>query len=66
MGPCCDVVACSKLPARSFAHGGLGQHERERLERQIEAHGAAIDELVYRLYGLAADDIRIVEEPSAR
>lgn len=30
----------------------LGQRERERLERQVEAHEAAIDELVCRLYGV--------------
>jgi len=40
----------------------LGQNERERLERQVEAHEAAIDQLVYKLYGLGDDDIRVVEE----
>ena len=30
----------------------LGQHERERLERQVEAHESGIDALVCRLYGV--------------
>ena len=30
----------------------LGHNERERLERQVEAHEARIDELVCRLYGV--------------
>jgi hypothetical protein len=30
----------------------LGHHERERFERQVEAHEAAINELVCRLYGV--------------
>jgi hypothetical protein len=35
--------------------------EKERLERQIEATDKAIDSLVYELYGLTEEEIRIVE-----
>jgi hypothetical protein len=41
--------------------GGLGDHERERLERQVEAHEQRIDELVYALYALGPEDIKNVE-----
>jgi hypothetical protein len=37
-------------------------HERTALERQIEATDREIDRLVYGLYGLSADEIRLVEE----
>jgi hypothetical protein len=36
--------------------------ERERLERRIAATDREIDTLVYELYGLTEDEIRIVEE----
>jgi hypothetical protein len=35
--------------------------ERESIERQIEATDKAIDALVYKLYGLTEEEIRIVE-----
>ena len=35
--------------------------EKERLERQIQATDRQIDKLVYELYGLTAEEIRIVE-----
>ncbi|MHB0967466.1 MAG: Eco57I restriction-modification methylase domain-containing protein [Bellilinea sp.] len=35
--------------------------EKERLERQIQATDRQIDNLVYELYGLTAEEIRIVE-----
>ena len=44
----------------------LGQHKRERLERQVEAHEAAIDELVYKLYGLSDEDTPVIEEGTVR
>lgn len=44
----------------------LGQHERERLEREVEAHEAGIDQLVYKLYGLTDEHIRVVEEARPR
>ncbi len=36
-------------------------HEKERLERQIESTDGQIDRLVYELYGLTDEEIRIVE-----
>jgi len=36
-------------------------NEKEALHRQIAATDAQIDQLVYKLYGLTADEIRIVE-----
>lgn len=35
--------------------------EKERLERQIDVTDKAIDTLVYELYGLNEDEIKIVE-----
>ena len=35
--------------------------EKRRLERQIEATDGEIDRLVYELYGLTEEEIRIVE-----
>jgi hypothetical protein len=36
--------------------------DRERLRRQIEAGDREIDALVYELYGLTGEEIRLVEE----
>jgi predicted type IV restriction endonuclease len=41
-------------------------HERTALARQIEATDREIDRLVYELYGLSDEEIRIVEEATAR
>ena len=35
--------------------------EKERLEKQIKSTDDGIDKLVYHLYGLSQDEIRIVE-----
>jgi hypothetical protein len=35
--------------------------EKEMLQRQIQATDAQIDRLVYELYGLTEEEIRIVE-----
>jgi hypothetical protein len=37
------------------------EHEKTLLRRQVEATDAAIDKLVYELYGLTAEEIAIVE-----
>ena len=37
------------------------EQERTMLSRQIEATDGAIDKLVYELYGLTEEEIRIVE-----
>ena len=36
-------------------------HEKERLEKQIKSTDGAIDKLVYELYGLSEEEVRIVE-----
>jgi hypothetical protein len=36
--------------------------EKERLERQIKSTDGGIDKLVYALYGLSEEEIRIVED----
>jgi len=41
------------------------EHEKTLLSRQVEATDAAIDALVYELYGLTAEEIRIVEGKEA-
>jgi hypothetical protein len=41
-------------------------HERMALERQLGATDLEIDRLVYELYGLSEEEIRIVEEATAR
>ena len=40
--------------------GAVGR-EREELERRIKRTDGDIDELVYRLYGLTEEEIRVVE-----
>jgi len=44
-----------QLPAANTAH------DREMIQRQIDAADRAIDALVYELYGLTEEEIRIVE-----
>ena len=41
-------------------------NEKERLQRQIDATDREIDALVYELYGLTEEEIRIVEEGTGR
>jgi hypothetical protein len=40
-------------------------HEQTQLQRQFTATDGQLDRLVYELYGLTADEIRIVEEGAA-
>jgi hypothetical protein len=44
--------------------GAKTPNEKERLQRQIAATDAQIDQLVYELYGLTPDEIKIVEGAS--
>jgi len=41
-------------------------HDKTVLQRQIDATDRQIDQLVYELYGLTDDEIKIVEEAAAR
>jgi hypothetical protein len=36
--------------------------ERERIEREIAVRDEKIDEIVYELYGLTEEEIRVVEQ----
>ncbi|MBI4685359.1 MAG: hypothetical protein HY755_09185 [Nitrospirae bacterium] len=38
-------------------------HEKTSLQRQIEATDKQIDQLVYELYGLTEEEIRIFDAP---
>ncbi len=38
------------------------EHEKTALQRQIEATDRQIDNLVYELYGLGEEEIRLIEE----
>ena len=38
------------------------EQEKTMLSRQIEATDASIDKLVYDLYGLTEEEIRVLEE----
>ncbi len=40
---------------------GLSPREKEMLQRQIEMTDFAIDKLVYELYGLTEEEIKVVE-----
>ena len=40
-------------------------HEKESFQRQFDAADGEIDQLVYQLYGLTNEEIRIVEEATA-
>jgi hypothetical protein len=42
-----------------------GEAQRGAIQRQIETTDAAIDRLVYELYGLTKEEIAIVEGASA-
>ena len=37
-------------------------HEKTAIQRQIDATDRQIDQLVYELYGLAEDEIEIIEK----
>ena len=47
-------LAAEQLPQR-----------REQIQREIDATDRQIDQLVYQLYGLTDEEIRIVEEATA-
>jgi hypothetical protein len=49
-----------------FGHIAKTAHEKTTLQRQIAATDQQIDHLVYALYGLTEEEIRIVEEGTAQ
>jgi len=40
-------------------------HDKTLLQRQVEATDAAIDKLVYELYGLTEKEIKVVENKAS-
>ncbi|MBE7435829.1 MAG: hypothetical protein HS100_18070 [Anaerolineales bacterium] len=55
------MLALHKTPLQSPLKGGRTPQEQEMLKREIEATDKAIDALVYELYGLSEEEIRIIE-----
>jgi len=47
---------------KGYAKTGKTDHEKSLIQRQIHATDKQIDQLVYELYGLTDEEIRIVEE----
>ncbi|KKL52008.1 hypothetical protein LCGC14_2289780, partial [marine sediment metagenome] len=45
--------------------GAKTNHQKTVIQRQIETTDRQIDRLVYELYGLSDDEIRLVEEATA-
>ena len=45
----------------SFLLAARTEHDETALQRQIDATDQQIDELVYELYGLTAEEVGIVE-----
>jgi hypothetical protein len=56
----------SMLALHKQLASGKSEAHRGAIRRQIEATDAAIDRLVYDLYGLTKDEIAIVEGEKAR
>lgn len=50
------------LALRQLLAAAQLEHEQTALKRQIAATDRQIDQLVYELYGLSEEEIRIVEE----
>jgi hypothetical protein len=44
-------------------HATTSQSDHDLYQRQIDATDREIDRLVYELYGLTDDEIKIIEEP---
>ena len=50
----------------SYDLAGRSHHDKSLIHRQIDATDKQIDQLVYELYGLTDEEIRIVEEATQR
>jgi len=59
--PCLEIVDRMLCLSHQLA-GARTPHQTTALQRQIEATDREIDQLVYELYGLTDDQIKIVEE----
>ena len=56
-----SIILCIILLALAFYKKAHTPHEQTVLQRQIEATDRQIDALVYELYGLTEEEIKIVE-----
>ena len=56
-----DTLVTQMLQLNKKLQDAKLDHEKTLLSRQIEATDAAIDTLVYELYGLTEEEIKIVE-----
>ena len=69
-GDCCRFAqawhTCLCHPPRQCRPAQAKSQKREQIEREIAATDRQIDQLVYQLYGLTEDEIRIVEERPAK
>ena len=61
-----ETVVPSNAATGKRLHTTDSERDRELIQRQIDATDGHIDALVYKLYGLSDDEIRIVEESSRR
>jgi hypothetical protein len=59
------ILVDSMLSMHKQLASAKGEALRRAMQRQIEATDAAIDRLVYDLYGLTEEEIAIVEGASA-
>ena len=57
----CPCLVEPMLALHKSLASAKSPHEKERLERQIKSTDGGIDKLVYELYGLSDDEIKIVE-----
>jgi len=57
-----DALVISMLGLNKDRDNTKIQHDRKLIQRQIDATDKQIDQLVYELYGLTDEEIRIVEE----
>ena len=59
--PCMITLVTQMLDLNTRLQDAKLEHERTLLQRQVETADAAIDKLVYELYGLTEEEIAIVE-----
>ena len=55
----------SMITLQTRAASAAHPQEKEQLQRRVQATDRQIDELVYQLYGLTNEEIRMIEAPTA-
>jgi hypothetical protein len=56
-----ELIECAMTLRKQMSERSLVPQHREQLQRQIDATDREIDRLVYELYGLTEEEIKIVE-----